>query len=81
MFTALVAFLEIRHLMNDGDIYRPAAGLGELGLQVSTGLAMVIGLEHMRARSESIVHDWAARIFGALAFASIVFGLLIRKIR
>ena len=50
-FTALTAFLEIRHLMNDGDIYRPAAQLGELGLQVSTGLAMTIGLEHVRERS------------------------------
>ncbi len=79
LFTALTAFLEIRHLMNDGDIYRPSARLGELGLQVSTGLAMVIGLEHMRVRSQSIIHDWASRIFGALAFASIVLGLLIRE--
>ncbi len=45
-FTALTAMLEIRHLMNDGDIYNPSAGLGETGLQVSTGLAMTIGLEH-----------------------------------
>jgi uncharacterized membrane protein len=36
----------------------------------------VIGLEHLRVRSASIVHDWAARIFAALAFAGIVFGLL-----
>jgi uncharacterized membrane protein len=28
-------------------------------------------------RSTSIVHDWSARIFAALAFAGIVFGLLI----
>jgi uncharacterized membrane protein len=76
MFTALTAFLEIRHLMNDGDIYRSTARLGELGLQVSTGLAMVIGLERLRVRSASIVHDWAARIFAALAFVGIVFGLL-----
>ena len=79
LFTALAAFLEIRHLMNDGDIYRPAARLGELGLQVSTGLALVIGLEHMRVRSHSIIHDWSARIFAALAFVSIVFGLLVRE--
>ena len=71
-FTALTAFLEIRHLMNDGDIYRPGVGLGELGLQVSTGLAMVIGLEHVRARVDSIIHDWGARIFAALAFLGII---------
>jgi uncharacterized membrane protein len=77
LFTALTAFLEIRHLMNDGDIYHPAAKLGEFGLQISTGLALVIGLEHMRLRSNSIVHEWSARIFAALSFAGIVFGLLI----
>jgi uncharacterized membrane protein len=74
-FAALTAFLEIRHLMNDGDIYRPGVRLGELGLQVSTGLAMVIGMEHVRARVNSIVHDWGARIFAALAFIGII-GLL-----
>jgi uncharacterized membrane protein len=75
LFTALTAFLEIRHLMNDGDIYRPLIGLGELGLQVSTGLAMVAGMEHVRRRGGGIVHDYAARIFGAVTFAAIVIGL------
>jgi uncharacterized membrane protein len=76
-FTALTAFLEIRHLMNDGDIYAPAAGLGEIGLQVSTGLAMAIGLERVRARTGSIIHDIAACIIAALTFAAILFGLFI----
>jgi uncharacterized membrane protein len=40
---------------------------------------MAIGLERLRERSQSIIHDWASRIFGALAFTSIVFGLLIRE--
>jgi uncharacterized membrane protein len=75
LFTALTAFLEIRHLMNDGDIYRPLIGLGELGLQISTGLAMVAGMEHVSRRGGSIVHDYAARIFGLLTFAAIVIGL------
>jgi uncharacterized membrane protein len=79
LFTALTALFEIRHLMNDGDIYRPRTGLGELGLQVSIWLAMTIGFEHIRARTGSIVHDYAARIFGALALAAIVFGLLWRQ--
>lgn len=72
-FTALTVMLQIRHLMNDGDIYRHSASLTEIGLQVSTGLAMTIGLEHVRARTGSIVHDVAARIIGALAF----FGILV----
>jgi uncharacterized membrane protein len=78
-FAALTAFLEIRHLMNDGDIYRPGVRLGELGLQVSTALAMVIGMEHVRARVNSIVHDWGARIFGALAFLGILALLFIEN--
>lgn len=71
LFIALTALLEIRHLMNDGDIYRPVVRLGELGLQVSTALAMAIGDEHVRARTGSIIYDWAARIFAALAFLGI----------
>jgi uncharacterized membrane protein len=78
MFAALTAFFEIRHLMNDGDIYRPGTTLGELGLQVATGLAMVAGLEHVRTRKDNVIQDWSARIFAALACATIVFGLLLR---
>jgi uncharacterized membrane protein len=71
-FTALTAMLEIRHLMNDGDIYRPSAGLGEIGLQTSTALAMAIGMEHVRERTGSVIHNIAAWIFGIGA----MFGIL-----
>jgi uncharacterized membrane protein len=74
-FTALTFMLQIRHLMNDGDVYRPSAGLAEIGLQISTGLAMTIGLERIRARTGSIVHDVAARIIGSLAFLGILISL------
>ena len=72
-FTALTFMLQIRHFMNDGDIYRPSASLAELGLQVSTALAMTIGLERLRLRTNSIVHEVAALIIGILA----LFGALI----
>ena len=73
------ALLEIRHLMNDGDIYRPAAQLGELGLQVSTGLAMTIGLEHVRVRSrQHHPRHRRADDRARCAFLAIVFGLGIR---
>jgi uncharacterized membrane protein len=74
-FTALTIMLQIRHVMNDGDIYRPSASLAELGLQVSTALAMTIGLEHVRARTGSIVHDIAARILGTLGFLGALVSL------
>jgi uncharacterized membrane protein len=76
LFTALTAFLEIRHFTNGGNVYSHKLGLGELGLQVSVGLAMAIGLEHMRIRSASIVHDWSARIIAAAAFATMILQLL-----
>jgi uncharacterized membrane protein len=75
LFTVLTAFLEIRHFMNGGDIYRQTSALGELALQVCTGLAMTIGLEHVRHRTGSIVHDIGALVIAALTFAGIVLGL------
>jgi uncharacterized membrane protein len=77
LFTVLLVFLQVRHLMNGGDIYRETSRLGELALHACTGLAMTIGLEHVRRRTDSIVHDIGALIVGALTLAGIVFGLLI----
>lgn len=74
-FTVLAVMLQIRHVMNDGDIYRASASLAEVGLQVSTLLAMTIGLEHVRARTRNIVHDVAARILGAFAFLGALISL------
>ena len=45
LFTVLLAFLEIRHFINGGDVYRDASSLAEIALQVCVGLAMTIGLE------------------------------------
>jgi uncharacterized membrane protein len=75
LFTVLLAFLEIRHFMNGGDIYRPMAGLAEAALQISVGLALVIGLERLRLRSHSIVHDIGALLMAAAVLIGIVLGL------
>jgi uncharacterized membrane protein len=75
LLTVLVAFLEIRHLVNLGDVYRASASLAELALQVCVGLAMTIGLERLRLRTNSIVHDVGALVIAALTAAAIVFGL------
>jgi len=78
LFTVMLVFLQIRHLIYNGDVYHPGTGLAELGLQVSSGLATAIGLERLRERTGSIVHDYGARIIGGVAFLGVVFGLLIR---
>ncbi|MBI3435187.1 MAG: DUF2339 domain-containing protein [Proteobacteria bacterium] len=77
LFTVLVVFLEIRHYLNGGDIYRASSSLIEVALQVSAGLALVIGLERIRARSGSIVHNAAALILAAGTLYAIISGLFL----
>jgi uncharacterized membrane protein len=75
LFTVLLAVLEIRHFMNHGEIFRDAVGLAEVSLQVAVGLAMTIGLERLRERTHSVVHDIGALVIAGLTLAAIVFGL------
>src|SRR5262249_34797562 len=58
-----------------GDVFHQGSGLAEIALNITCWLATTIGLERMRLRTGSIVHDWGARILGALAFVAIVLGL------
>jgi len=66
VLTVLLAFMEIRHFVNRGDVYRGASSLTELALQVSVGLALTIGLERLRLRTHSVVHNIAALVIAAL---------------
>jgi uncharacterized membrane protein len=68
-------FLEIRHYITGGDIYRVSSTLTEIALQVSAGLAITIGLEWQRQRTRSVIHDVGALIIAALTLLAIVFGL------
>ncbi len=79
LFTVLTCFLEIRHYMTGGDVYASHSGLAELALQVSVGLATAIGLERLRARTGSIVHNVGAIVIAGLALAGIVFGLFVAE--
>src|SRR5262249_20099348 len=77
LFTVLLAFMEIRHFINDGDVYASSAGLAELALDVCVLLALAIGLERLRLRSRSVVHDIGALVITGAAAVLIVFALLI----
>jgi uncharacterized membrane protein len=79
LLTVLLVFFEIRHFINAGDVYRANSGLAEVAMQVSVGLAMVIGLERMRQRTNSVVHDIGALAIAALTLAAIVFGLAVAE--
>jgi uncharacterized membrane protein len=76
LFTVLLAFMEIRHLVNGGNIYRHTAGLTEIALQVCVALAMAIGLERLRVRTGSIVHNVSALLLTLFAGAASLGGLL-----
>ncbi|MCP3374614.1 DUF2339 domain-containing protein [Bradyrhizobium cajani] len=76
LFTALLAFMEIRHFATGGRMSSPPSLL-EFALQVCVTLAMAIGLERLRLRSRSIVHNVGAVALTAIAGLISVFGLLI----
>ena len=77
LFTVLLAFMEIRHAVNGGDVYRDIAGLTETALQVCVALAMAIGLERLRIRTGSVVHNFSAVLLTVFAGLAGVFGLLL----
>src|SRR5438034_48861 len=77
LFTVLLAFMEIRHAVNNGDVYRQSAGLTEVALQVCVALAMAIGLERLRIRTGSVIHNAGAILLTAFAGLAALFGLLV----
>jgi len=77
LFTVLLAFMEIRHAVNGGDVYRVNTSLAEFGLQVCVTLAMAIGLERLRVRTGSIVHNVGAVLLTAYAGVVAIFGLML----
>jgi len=79
LFTTLLAFMEIRHAVNGGNVYNPASSLAEVALQVCAALAMTIGLERLCIRSGSIVHNFGAIVLTAFAGLASVFGLLLQE--
>jgi uncharacterized membrane protein len=77
LFTVLLAFMEIRHAVNQGDVYRQSADLIEVALQVCVALAMAIGLERLRIRTGSVIHNAGAVLLTAFAGLAALFGLMV----
>ena len=75
LFTVFLVTLQIRHFINGGDIYRTSSVMAEIGLQVCAAIAMTIGLERVRERSGSIVHNIGALLLYLVSLAGIVVGL------
>jgi uncharacterized membrane protein len=77
LFTVLLAFMEIRHAVNGGDVYHDTADLTEIALQVCVALAMAIGLERLRIRTGSVVHNVSAVLLTVFAGLAGLFGLML----
>jgi len=77
LFTVLLAYMEIRHAVNDGDVYRVNPSLVEIALEVCVALAMAIGLERLRIRTASIIHNVSAVGLTVFAGLASIFGLLL----
>ena len=75
LFSALLVFFEIRHLINNGDAFARGTGLVEQGLFAVSALTFAIVLTRLDAQRASIVFRWASLIAGALSFAAIAIGL------
>jgi uncharacterized membrane protein len=79
LFTVLLVFMEIRHAIYGGDVYRLIPSLAEFALEVSSALAMAIGLERLRLRTNSMVHNVSAVLLTVFAGLVGVFGLLLAE--
>jgi uncharacterized membrane protein len=77
LFTVLLAFTEIRHAVNGGDMYRVHVSLTEFALQVCVALAMAIGLERLRIRTGSVIHNVGAVLLTVYAGLATVFVLML----
>lgn len=75
LFTVLLFFFEVRQTMHRGDLYAESGGLAETALDVCIGLTLAIGLEHIRLRSGSVIHNAGAVVIAGLSLLAIVFGL------
>jgi uncharacterized membrane protein len=74
LFTVMLIVFEVRHYLT-GDPYGKASPLAETALDVSLLLAVVIGLERLRLKSGSVIHDLGAQFLAAIVFIMVVFSL------
>jgi uncharacterized membrane protein len=78
LFTVLLAFLEIRHALYGSDAFhRTVPLLSEFALDLCVALALAIGLERLRVRTGSVVHNISAILLTVFAGLIGVFGVLL----
>ncbi len=76
-FAGLLAFFEIRHLMNGGNVFHSELRHVEAGLMTLTAMIMSYILARMNVAKANPVFDAAATLLGAASVAFAAFGLVI----
>lgn len=75
LFVALLAFFQVRHLMNAGDPFSGRITHVELGLHVVTALALALVLTKLDLARANPVFHWASIAIGGIGLLFAVFGL------
>ena len=75
LFLVLLVVFEVRHYIWSGASYYGGNPLAETALNISLLLALVIGLERVRARSGSVIHDFGAQVLSGILLVMIVIEL------
>ena len=77
IFAGLLAFFEVRHITNNGDVFHAGSSHVEAGLMTLIALAMSFAFAQFNARKTNPVFDIAATVFGAASVAVAAFGLVL----
>ncbi|MEM7427644.1 MAG: DUF2339 domain-containing protein [Pseudomonadota bacterium] len=75
-FAALFAVFQVRHFMNDGDLFAPSLTLEELSLQILVGLSFSLGLSRIKDVGRLSLFSIAAMAAMGVSLLSILFGSL-----
>ncbi len=69
--------LQIRHALNDGNVYSTSFDLAELAIHSITMLGLAIGLQTVYDRTGRVTVQWASAILGMASLAAILAGHLV----
>ena len=75
LLAGLLAFFQIRHALNDGDIFAPTSGHIELGLMALVSLGFSNALMRLDLGRRNVIFHWASIAFAAISAVLIGLGL------
>ncbi len=74
--TVILVGLQIRHILNDGNIYSTSLDLAEVSIQTIAMLGLAIGLQRIYDNTDRPVVSWAGFLLGIAGLAAVLLGLL-----